>query len=158
MGKVRTKTLKKNSFLLGIIMSIAVILTGIGLWNLIFPHIMVEWSTASEVETLGFNIFRSENEEGPFTDKVNPELVPSKGEVILGSEYQLRDKDVRWGRTYYYMLEEIQLGGGSERFGPIEIQVKSLAWFELAIGLILLLGSFVWFRSANPSKLEVLPS
>ena len=37
-------------------------------------RVVVEWSTASELDTAGFNLYRSESPDGPF-EKVNQNLI-----------------------------------------------------------------------------------
>ena len=41
------------------------------------PAVTVEWSTASELNTAGFNILRGESESGPFT-RLNPKSFPPR--------------------------------------------------------------------------------
>ena len=43
------------------------------------PSIIIEWSTASELEVAGFNILRADNPDGPFA-QINDALVPSSGD------------------------------------------------------------------------------
>ena len=38
--------------------------------------IVVRWSTESEVNTAGFNVYRSDSEDGPWT-KINSQLIPA---------------------------------------------------------------------------------
>jgi hypothetical protein len=64
--------------------------------------VIVEWTTESEVDTAGFNLYRSESLEGPYI-KINPELIPSSPDPILGGHYVYTDTNVVAGQTYYYM-------------------------------------------------------
>jgi hypothetical protein len=72
--------------------------------------IIVRWSTESEVNTAGFNIYRSTSEEGPW-EKVNPQLIPGSPDPLRGGTYVFTDTAVIAGETYWYELEEVELGG-----------------------------------------------
>jgi hypothetical protein len=80
----------------------------------------VEWTTESEVETAGFNLYRSDSSEGPYV-KVNPALIPGSSDPLLGGRYVYTDTNVVAGRTYYYKLEDVELDGTTTLHGPIEV-------------------------------------
>jgi len=84
-------------------------------------QVVIEWSTASELETTGFNLYRSESKDGEFT-KINSEIIPSSIDPLVGGEYTFKDGDVKPGYTYFYELEEVEIGGGNNRHGPIEVE------------------------------------
>jgi hypothetical protein len=73
----------------------------------------LEWTTASEVDNAGFNLYRSsaENSDGI---RVNEELVAAKGDGAMGASYAFADHNVTPGHTYYYWLESVDLKGGSD--------------------------------------------
>ncbi len=72
--------------------------------------VIIEWSTEAEIENAGFNIYRSESENGEYT-KINASLIPAKGSSTQGSSYEFTDTDVKNRKTYYYKLEDIDLNG-----------------------------------------------
>jgi hypothetical protein len=86
--------------------------------------VIVEWTTESEVDTAGFNIYRSESVEGPYI-RINPELIPSSPDPILGGKYVYTDTNVVAGHTYYYKLEDVELGGTTTMHGPIEVVAEA---------------------------------
>jgi len=84
--------------------------------------ILVAWETATEVNNLGFNIYRAELVEGERT-VVNPELIMSKlapGDMF-GATYEYLDEGAAIGVTYYYWLEDVPLESGVTPgiYGPI---------------------------------------
>ena len=86
--------------------------------------VFVEWATESEVDTAGFNVYRSESAEGPYT-RINYELVPASPDPILGGRYVYTDTNVVAGQTYYYKLEDVELGGATALHGPIEVVAEA---------------------------------
>jgi hypothetical protein len=75
-------------------------------------HVLLEWVTASEIDTAGFHLWRSEKEDGEYI-RITDSLIPAKGSPTLGAEYEYEDLDVEPGRTYYYKLEDIDTNGVS---------------------------------------------
>jgi hypothetical protein len=98
--------------------------------------VVVEWSTASELNTAGFNLYRSENPDGPFA-KINDDLIPASPDPLTGGSYSYTDKNVSTGQTYYYQLEDVEISGGANRTEDT-VKVKAsgggLMEFLLAIG------------------------
>ena len=76
------------------------------------------WSTASETENAGFNLYRSETENGEYT-KLNVSIIPAKGSTTAGASYEFIDNSVQNRKTYYYKLEDIDLNGKSTMHGPV---------------------------------------
>lgn len=84
--------------------------------------IRIAWTTASDLNNLGFNLYRSEDPEGMGNGsavRLNDELIPASGDPILGGNYSLTDLDVVAGLRYYYWLEAVDAGGGGGIHGPV---------------------------------------
>ncbi|MBU0490200.1 MAG: hypothetical protein KKD31_19850, partial [Bacteroidetes bacterium] len=62
------------------------------------------WTTESETENLGFNLYRSVNKNGEFL-MLNAELIPGHGSTSEMHEYFWVDKNVVNGVSYYYKIE-----------------------------------------------------
>ncbi len=117
---------------------VALVALALGYWGLTAPAVViVEWTTASELNTAGFNLYRSEAPEGPFT-QVNEHLIPGSSDPLTGGSYVFTDTDVVAGRTYYYQLEDVEFSGATNRHGPLEVKAEggqkpvALAAFALA--------------------------
>jgi hypothetical protein len=108
--------------------------------------VRVEWSTETEMNTAGFNLYRGESADGPFDVKVNEQLIPSAADPLTGGKYQYVDKTARAGITYYYRLEEVERNGSTNTFGPISVLATGLEGWHVLV--LLLLGGGVaalWF-------------
>lgn len=88
------------------------------------PVVLVEWTTESEIDTAGFNVYRSESSDGPYV-KVNAALIPGSSDPLLGSKYVYTDTNVVAGHTYYYKLEDVELDGTTTLHGPIEVVAEA---------------------------------
>ena len=77
----------------------------------------VKWVTASEVDNFGFDVFRSENEEGPF-EKINKDTIAGAGTVDTPNRYQFTDDGIEAGKRYWYYVESISMSGQREKFTP----------------------------------------
>jgi hypothetical protein len=80
--------------------------------------VILNWTTESEIDNAGFNIYRAEDEDGEYV-KINNSLIPAEGSPTSGATYQFVDNDVKNRRTYYYKLEDIDLNGTSTMHGPV---------------------------------------
>jgi hypothetical protein len=66
--------------------------------------VVIDWSVSASAPFIGFNIYRSGQEEGIF-DRLNEEIIPATGE---GS---YRDETVFPGKEYYYKLGAVEEDG-----------------------------------------------
>jgi len=78
----------------------------------------LKWSTATEVDNFGFDIYRSTSEEGPF-ERINQTPIPGAGTVDEPRSYEYEDEDIDPTRDYYYYVESISIDGIREQFSPI---------------------------------------
>lgn len=114
-------------------------------------QVTVEWSTASELSTIGFNIYRGSQPDAPEI-RINRELIASSSDPLIGGEYSFADGDVQPGLVYFYWLEDVEDSGKKTLHGPIEVKAqgkigyKALA-FGLSTGLLFL--SFFYSPAKN---------
>jgi len=80
-------------------------------------HVDVLWVTKSEINNLGFNLYRS-TEGGPLV-RLNSERIPGLFSSALGRKYTYEDREVTPGISYCYTLEDIDLSGTKTRHGPV---------------------------------------
>jgi hypothetical protein len=81
--------------------------------------VLLEWTTESEVNLAGFNIYRSNSPDGPYA-KLNETLIPASPDPVTGGSYSYTDSAAEPGVTYYYKLEDVELDGTATKHGPIE--------------------------------------
>ena len=80
--------------------------------------VQVAWETALEIDTVGFNVWRSTAPDGVYV-RVNGSLIPSTSlGSVFGASYSYVDEGVIPGGTYYYKLEELEVSGGRNWYGP----------------------------------------
>lgn len=87
--------------------------------------VRLRWETASESDTLGYNLYRARWPKGPRT-KLNAEAIaslvaPGSGE---GALYKWTDAPLKDGVKYYYWLETLGLDGSATLTGPIGARTK----------------------------------
>lgn len=91
--------------------------------------VRIVWETESEVNTAGFNIYRSDAPEGTY-HKINDSLIFARGSAFEGASYEFLDMQVHNRKTYYYKLEEVETGGGTAFYGPVSATPKVLYRFR----------------------------
>jgi len=85
-------------------------------------RVTVRWETASELDLVGFNIYRSTAENGPYM-RLNSTLIPAQRPGSpLGALYTWVDGQIRLGRVYYYKLEQLSMDGETTLHGPVQVQ------------------------------------
>ena len=82
------------------------------------PANTLKWTTASEVDNFGFDIYRGLDEEGPF-ERITDEPLPGAGTTDEPQSYVFVDRDIDPTRDYFYYIESISLGGVREVFSPV---------------------------------------
>jgi hypothetical protein len=84
-------------------------------------HVVIGWETASEINTVGFNIYRCVGEDGART-RLNEVLIPSQAVGgFFGASYQFVDASVEPGVTYTYWLEEVDLEGNMTMYESVQV-------------------------------------
>ena len=80
--------------------------------------VSVSWETASELDNLGFNVYRGASAAGPWS-KLNAAIIPGLGSSPIGQSYGWADSGLVNGTTYYYRLEDVDTHAVSTFHGPI---------------------------------------
>jgi len=88
--------------------------------------IRLTWKTASEVDNLGFHLYRAESVNGPWI-RLNERLIPSQvtGKPT-GATYEFVDTAVYAGTTYYYWLEHVEISNARRLYGPVDARLLFL--------------------------------
>lgn len=111
-------------------------------------RVVVEWTTATEMNTAGFNLYRSENAEGPYV-QINPHIIPASTDPLVGGKYKFEDSTVTPGKTYYYQLEDVEFSGTSTKHPSIAVTADAssgtIVVVLLLVGIIAVAGAGVWF-------------
>jgi hypothetical protein len=85
--------------------------------------ILLEWETVSEVDNVGFNLYRAESPTGRQI-RLNASLIPSQGPGSpIGFKYSFADRTALTGRTYYYWLEAVDVYGMTASYGPVSAAI-----------------------------------
>jgi len=82
---------------------------------------VVWWVTSSEVGTAGFYLLRRDG-RGPY-ERVSEQMLPALLDSPQGGTYRCVDPKAQAGKTYTYLLEEIEVRGTKRRHGPFEVTV-----------------------------------
>jgi hypothetical protein len=78
----------------------------------------LRWMTGSEMDTLGFHVYRGPGAEGPW-ERATPSVIPGLGFSPEGARYAYTDTPLQNGRAYFYLLEEVETTGRTARHGPV---------------------------------------
>lgn len=75
------------------------------------------WSTASEQDNFGFEVFRSDSETGEFA-KLTKDPILGAGTTDESHKYSFRDDTIDPCKEYWYYVESISTAGVREKFTP----------------------------------------
>ena len=83
--------------------------------------VSVNWSTASETDVQGFNIYRSEYEDlSTVGNHINASLIEGAGNTSQTQYYSFIDDIANPYKTYYYWLQTVDFGGISEYYRSVK--------------------------------------
>ena len=82
------------------------------------PSNKIRWTTASEVDNFGFDVYRAESKEGPF-EVLTEEPIEGGGTVDEPRNYLFVDDTIDPKKAYFYYVESISMSGAREQFTPI---------------------------------------
>lgn len=83
---------------------------------------LIAWGSSSEIDNAGFNIWRSESEDGKYI-KITSTPLEAIGGSTLSAEYSYVDNTIRHGSNYYYKLEDINTSGISTFHDPVSVTI-----------------------------------
>ncbi|RLC45428.1 MAG: hypothetical protein DRH57_08000, partial [Candidatus Cloacimonadota bacterium] len=82
------------------------------------------WTTQSETDNLGWNVYRAETDNFTQSIKINPDMIEGAGTSSQPNEYSFADETgITNGKTYWYWLESVSYYGQMEQYGPIELTI-----------------------------------
>jgi hypothetical protein len=115
---------------------IGVFVAAWGLWNFLHPEVVIEWVGTAEIDTLGYNVRRSENPLGSYT-LVNSTLIPVQGDVFRNNIYRFVDYPAKTSTTYYYSIERLYLNQETTSSDPIPVTLGHVPGWETWAGIFL---------------------
>lgn len=95
-------------------------------------RIRLTWTTASELDNLGFLVYRSDERDGEYVRLVH-DLIPGAGTTQMPQGYGFVDTDVKPGATYWYMLSDVSTQGVEKFHGPIAVSVPASLALDLSV-------------------------
>ncbi len=89
--------------------------------------ILLTWETATEIDNLGFNLYRSTAVNGAYV-RLNGELIPTQNPgAVFGGVYTWLDNTIIPGVTYFYKLEDVDIQGHATLHGPVQVTAPSVS-------------------------------
>jgi hypothetical protein len=91
-------------------------------YNTTNGYTTLAWTTASENDVIGFNVYRSTEDEFDTSKKINAEIIAGQGTTTEINTYEFVDLDqLNFEVKYYYWLESVEFGGISIVYSSINI-------------------------------------
>jgi hypothetical protein len=95
------------------------------------------WETVSEVDNLGFNLYRSDTGEPGTFVQLNGGLIPGQAPGSpVGASYEWVDTGAEAGHAYFYLLEAVDVHGQTTRHGPVRGSLPAAARYRLYLPLV----------------------
>ena len=85
---------------------------------------LLSWTTQSESNNLGWNVYRSETENVEDYLQINNEMIEGAGTTAEQTDYTFADEDeVYPANSYWYWIESVDNGGTTVLHGPDRIDI-----------------------------------
>jgi hypothetical protein len=82
----------------------------------------ISWTTQSESNLNGYNLIRSENSELEDGININGTLILATN-TSTTKTYTFRDEELDNVGEYYYWLEVVEIDGGIDYHGPVQVEI-----------------------------------
>ena len=83
--------------------------------------VVLKWTTESEVDNAGFNIYRSPTKDGEFA-VVNPTMIQGGGTIGERNEYTWTDTTAKPNTVYYYRIEDVSHAGVRKQLATVRLR------------------------------------
>ena len=83
--------------------------------------VILKWTTESEVDNVGFYIYRSTTKYGEFK-VVNPTMIQGAGTTGERNEYTWTDATAKPNTVYYYRIEDVSHAGVREQLATVRLR------------------------------------
>ena len=87
----------------------------------------VSWETGSEVDHLGFHLYRALSATGPW-ERLTSSLMGEVGGAPSGASYSYIDTGLVNGTRYFYRLEDVDTASVSTFHGPVSAVPRRASW------------------------------
>ncbi|HHE38087.1 MAG TPA: T9SS type A sorting domain-containing protein [Candidatus Cloacimonetes bacterium] len=82
------------------------------------------WVTQSEVDNIGWNVYRANTGNFDESDQINGNLIAGAGTTYEPTEYiYIDESQLQVDNTYYYWVENRDAAGMTETYGPISLTI-----------------------------------
>ena len=102
--------------------AVAAVTTAVGLMSFTAAAregaVDLSWATGSEIDNLGFHVYRSLSAGEPWT-RLTSSLIPGQGFSATGASYAWSDSGLQNGTRYFYRLEDVDSRAVSTFHGPV---------------------------------------
>jgi len=83
------------------------------------PQVVLRWTASQEDGVYGYLVYRADRRAGPFR-RVNREIIHvQRGQPEAAGAYRFVDTAVEPGRTYFYYLDVVSMGGLKQRLSGV---------------------------------------
>lgn len=97
-----------------------------------FGEMMLNWSADAGTENLGYEISRSDTENGEY-QILNTEVIPVSNSAANVHHYSFIDTEVEEGETYYYKIADVDVTGSTTYIvGPFPATAQSTAVYDFS--------------------------
>ncbi len=84
-------------------------------------EVVIRWTTESELDNAGFNVYRSEIRDGEF-EQVNAELIQGAGTTGERNTYKWVDASAKPDAVYYYQIEDVSFAGERQMLATTKLK------------------------------------
>lgn len=82
--------------------------------------VLLTWKTHSETNNLGFHVYRSQSKDDTYS-RITTRLIKGHGSSGGTHDYTFLDETVEARKNYWYLIEDVDFSGVTERSFPIQV-------------------------------------
>ncbi len=124
-------------------------------WDYSEDAAAIHWRTEYEIDILGFNIYRNNENNFATAELINVDLIPGQGTSSEPHDYYYEDECIEPNPMdeYWYWLESVDLGGMTYIYGPTNLIIPNCVLSTFVVEYLDNIPTLYWMTASETDNI-----